>query len=139
MSNKYSKTPAVRGTTKKLRQLYKDLLEAGYTHPTILEMSVREALLARYGTPQEVDRVHGVGTYWGVQQPYKAKNGWRHLWSKVRAERRASFFVAREHALEGLRDALEFCRILGITEGEIHKVVNATNGRVSPWKPPYAA
>jgi len=139
MSNKKPRKPPVWGTTRNLRQLYGELLKAGFSHRKILDMSVSEALLARHGSPSEVDRVFGEGTFWGVKQPYDGKNSWRRLWHDVREERWKRYLVEYDYAFAELHDALESCRAIGMTEDEILKVVSSTKGWVSPWKPPYAA
>lgn len=133
------KPRAKRGTTDKLRQLYRDLLKAGLTHTEIYNLSVSKALLKRHGSPEEVDRVYGPGTYWGVKQPYKGENGWRQLWWQVRRAYYNQHRQEHEDALEALAYALQECREVGVTEQEIQKEVTDSRTWRTPWKPPVAA
>lgn len=90
------------------RKLFDELLQEGYSHPDIFRMSLREALLARYGTPDLVDAHLGEGTYRGVQATRGALVPWRMAWSRVRRKQKAAH-AARQAALEALEGAIEAC------------------------------
>lgn len=60
----FAPQPSTYGQIKTfLRKLYDELLELGYSHAAIFGMSLRKALLARYGSPEAVDHELGEGTY----------------------------------------------------------------------------
>lgn len=106
--------PSTYGQTIEFqRSLYEALLLEGYSDSEMLKMSLRQALLNLYGSPEAVDRAIGAGTYYGVQQRQGGLCQWRKAWSRLRKEREARH-AAKEAALETLKSQVAVCLELGI-------------------------
>ena len=117
------------------RKLYEELLEHGYAHVHLFKMTLRMALLSRYGSPEAVDQELGEGTYRGVQQVYGGLSSWRKPWSHVRNEWKARYIVQRK-AIDALSEAVDQCRALGVPEDQIQLMVQKPliNTQVMPLK-----
>jgi len=107
------------------RDLYSALRRSGYTYPDLWSMSVREALLAYYGSPDAVDARLGEGTYYGVQQPLRERSWWRKEWRRAVAEHKTEY-LAQLDALEDLREAVHRCQQLGVSNQDIRVAVQTT-------------
>lgn len=126
--------PSTYGQTKGFhRRLYQELLQAGYEHPDLLEMSLSKALLARYGSWQAVDQELGEGTFQGVKQRLGGLSTWRKAWSDVRREQKARY-MATLAALAALRESVESCRKSGVSDQQILTKVQALVS-AGNWRP----
>jgi hypothetical protein len=100
------------------RVLFEELLQAGISHQTIIKMSLRTALRAKYGSDKEIDQALGIGVSRGVSQAHGRWTQWRKAWCAARKEQNAPF-LARAAALEALGDAVEECRASAVLDSEI--------------------
>src|SRR5690348_13794182 len=115
--------PNIHGSVMNFfRSLFQALLQNGYSHPEILRMSLREALLVMFGSPDAVDDYLGDGTYRGVQETYGDIVPWRMAWWRVRREQEA-VYIAWKIGCETLSDASQFLRDAKMTDREIVMMV----------------
>ena len=111
-------TPAtsIHGDTIRFhRDLYTALRRFGFSHPEIKAMSVRQALLHHFGSPEAVDANMGEGTYSGVKQRLGGLGSWRKQWKRATAEH-VDEYLAQCAALEHMRESARRCQQLGVMD-----------------------
>jgi hypothetical protein len=118
------------------RDLYTAMRRFGFSHPEIKAMSVRQALLHYFGSPEAVDANMGEGTYSGVKQRLGGLGSWRKQWKRAIAEHDDEY-LAQLAALEHLRNAVRRCQQLEVMDPDIRIAVNSTltTHSVVPLKP----
>jgi hypothetical protein len=74
-----------------MRALFRELMDLGYEIIHICKMSLSKALVARFGSEEEIDGVLGDGAFHGVKQQYGELSSWRKPWSLVKKEQKAKY------------------------------------------------
>lgn len=130
--------PSTYGQIKTFHQkLFDELLERDIALVDLFGMTLRMALLARYGSPEAIDQELGEGTYRAIQQEYGGLSSWRKAWGRVKRERKAQY-VARKKALDAISEAVDQCMGIGIMDADILNEVQkmlTPPAHVSRWKP----
>ncbi len=108
--------------TKFAKRLFQELMDAGYESIQVCEMSLSEALLARFGTEIDVDACLGQGTFKGVKQPYGGLVTWRKPWNLVKKQQK-ELLVRQANALKELVSSVHRCMREAIPEAAILKAV----------------
>lgn len=107
------------GTLKRqFQRLYADLVQQGILHEDIQALTLREALLLRYGAPAAVDAALGIGVYSDIRKDVSPVAHWRKSWDLVQ-EAEARLQPLRVALLEALRPAVEDCLDHGLPAQEI--------------------
>ncbi len=116
-----------------MRNLFQDLLRAGYNHVMLLPLSLSQALLLRYGSEANINQELGPGTFKDVRSEVSAKSPWRKPWKRVIAEQIAIYQTVlnkQEAAIDGLKDKVSECIAVGVQDSEImRKVMKFLNHR----------
>jgi hypothetical protein len=119
MHTRYELLPSTYGRiTGMLRGLYEDLHAAGYAHVDLVEMTLREAMLRHFGSPEVIDATFGEGIYKGIKSETGVSANWRKPWSRVIEEQKAMQPIRGAH-LAALREQAAACLQSGLSEQEI--------------------
>ena len=120
--------PRRRGAeVEKMDRLYEDLHQSGIAHKAIQGMSLRQAVLQRHGTPEEVDATFGTGFYAGIQRSTGHYTQYRKLWDRLLNEK-ASQDPRRVASLESLKAQIKVCLAVGVPDLDIVREVQRSLG-----------